>query len=193
MAIPLSFPQYNLESSQNVILAFWPQRCPLRLTTLAYSHEPFITYQTRVLDLLCALYRSQIAKPAHVTHLRGGRFDRIIGINLASSISSISEGVIHHVTRLHLGNGFNIGIPVSVFSSSVNLQDRDLILRIPRFDHTDVAVQTSILQALISSSPVLEMDHYDPGSDNPISPDALVGTEPQSHHCCHICKAGSHS
>ena len=61
--------------------------------------------QTRVVDLLCALYGSKIGKSAWIMRLPGGGFNQIIGIA------------------------------------------EDLILRIPRFDGTDVTAQVSLLRA----------------------------------------------
>jgi len=95
---------------------------------VVYSHEPFTTYQTRVLDLLCAIHGSGIGRSARISRLPGGGFNRIIGITLPNS--------------------------------------PELILRIPRFDGTDVAVQVSILRALSQSLPIPVVERYDPGSDN---------------------------
>jgi len=110
-------------------------------STVVYSHEPFTTYQTRVLDLVCALYGSATAKSAQIARLPGGGFNRIIRITLPAS---------------------SIEITLSAFNS----QDLDLILRIPRFDCTDVAVQVSVLRALGPSLPVPWIEHYDARSDN---------------------------
>jgi hypothetical protein len=103
-------------------------------STVAYSHEPFTTYQTRVLDLVCALYGSETAKSAQIARLSGGGFNRIIGI---TPLAFNSHGL-------------------------------DLILRIPRFDRMDVAVQVSLLHALRPSLPVPVIEHYDACSDNPL-------------------------
>ncbi|KAL5634297.1 hypothetical protein ACGC1H_006191 [Rhizoctonia solani] len=51
-------------------------------STVEYSHEPFDTYQTRVRELLCALYGSNAGRVAEISRLSGGGFNRIIGVTL---------------------------------------------------------------------------------------------------------------
>ena len=108
---------------------------------------------------------SEIAKSAQITRLPGGGYNRIIGITLpAFSSSSHLEDVTLPIARWAqttcLPDGGNIRIAVSVFDS------QDLILRIPRFDGTNVAAQVGLLRALIPSLPVPEIELYDAGSDN---------------------------
>ena len=137
-------PFYTTASS--IMSPYCPSDSGSETSTVGYSHEPFTTYQTRVLDLVCALYGSETAKTAQIAGLSGGGSNRIIGITLSvSTISSNSEAVLRiprstQITHLPVG-GFEI-TPSAL----------DLIVRIVRIDHMDVAVQVSLRSRLHSSS-----------------------------------------
>ncbi|KAG8747490.1 hypothetical protein FRC10_000626 [Ceratobasidium sp. 414] len=47
-------------------------------STVAFSHEPFETYQARVRNLLCALYGPDTGRAAEIARLPGGGFNHLI-------------------------------------------------------------------------------------------------------------------
>jgi serine/threonine protein kinase len=114
------------------------------------------------LTLSCALYGSETAKSTQIARLSGGGFNRIIGITL--SVSTIPIQLRRRDPSYRSQNTSSCWWNrnhTSAFGAGL-----DLILRIPRFDRTDVAVQASLLHALRPSLPVPVVEHYDAGSDN---------------------------
>ncbi|KAG9087758.1 hypothetical protein FRC06_002375 [Ceratobasidium sp. 370] len=73
-------------------------------STVAYSHEPFETYQTRVCSLLCALYGSDTGRAAQITRLLGGGYNRIIGIKLPTDSAALFLDLILRVPRFSDAN-----------------------------------------------------------------------------------------
>ncbi|KZV85791.1 APH-domain-containing protein [Exidia glandulosa HHB12029] len=63
-------------------------------STIVYSHEAFETFQHRVRHLLEELRSSDQAASAVISRLRGGSFNRIIGITMAPDSSSAQELIL---------------------------------------------------------------------------------------------------
>ena len=106
-------------------------------STIVYGHEGFETYQARVRDLLRALRGPNVAATADIERLRGGSFNRIIGISLPDAGDK-------------------------------------LVLRIPRFEHVDVAIHSGVLRSLCDKLPVPEVVEYDTGTDNALGEPYLL-------------------
>ena len=106
-------------------------------STIVYGHEGFETYQTRIRDLLRALRGPNVAAAAEIERLRGGSFNRIIGVSLPSAGDK-------------------------------------LILRVPRFEHVDVAIHSGVLRSLRDKLPVPEVVEYDTGTDSALGEPYLL-------------------
>jgi aminoglycoside phosphotransferase (APT) family kinase protein len=107
-------------------------------STIIYSHETFETYREKVALLLASLFSYDIASQAVLSRLKGGSYNRIIGISMPSGRDQ------NHCTS------------------------KELILRVPRFEPADVQAEALLLIHLYKTKavPTPEIICYDSSSSN---------------------------
>jgi aminoglycoside phosphotransferase (APT) family kinase protein len=134
-------------------------------STEMFEHEPFDTFQSKVLEL-CKSQWPHLSKDAFtITRMDGGSYNRVLGVQLDNSWKQTSwfKRQVQEVLRTVC--------PRAIRKAEI----RDYVLRIPRMEHAWVEHEVTILKFLAATSiPVPRIKTFSLSAEDPIGSPYMI-------------------